>query len=191
MVQILRNLHHPPILAGTVICVVFVFMNFHNHNMTAYIQERVGLSPWASTFYLPVTYPRDIRILFFYVRCYGGLLRLVVADDGLIREQMDKAMSFVFPVCCLRLAQWGLAQSRTTTILAILFTFIILTKCASTTNLAIVLPRPMLTKSPSITILAYLFSYTMGTPCTPTTRLAIVLTYIVRTQPSPTTRSRQ
>ncbi len=91
MVQILRNLHQPPVLAGTVICVVFVFINFHNHNMTAHVQEQVGPSPRASTFNLPVTYPGDIRKLSFYVRYLGDLLGLVVVDGGLIREQMDKA----------------------------------------------------------------------------------------------------
>ncbi len=40
---------------------------------------------------LSYIYPDDIRKLIFYVRCHGDLLRLVVADDRLIREQMDKA----------------------------------------------------------------------------------------------------
>ncbi len=174
MVHILRNLHQPPVLAGTVIFAVLCFHQLQqSQHMTTHVQEQVGSSSGATTFYLPVTYPGDIRKIIFQVRCHGDLLGLVVADDGFIREQMDKAtyaISFVFPAGN-RLTQRGLAQSPSITLLAITFYLIMLTKCASFTNLTIP------------------FSYTMGAPCTPTTRFTSkhIYVYRERTQPSPTT----
>ncbi len=92
MVQILRNLYQPLVLAGAVICVVFVFVNLNNHNMTAHVQEQARPSSGAATFYLLVTHPGDIRKFSLQKRGDGGLLRLVIVNVRLFREkQMDKA----------------------------------------------------------------------------------------------------
>ncbi len=71
--------------------VMFVFVNLNNHDVISCIQEQVGPSSGASTFNLTVTCPDFMLELCYQEGCHSGLLRLVIADDGLILEQMDKA----------------------------------------------------------------------------------------------------